>query len=360
MTTLPRNGLPAGALDTEGILEAAAGWPEQVEAAVQAASDLSGLHRRERVEHVVVLGMGGSGIAGEVLAAVAGPFMPVPVVVSKSYEVPAFVGEGSLVFAISFSGNTEETVEAAITCAVQGAWVVAITRGGELARLAKSWGAPLVRVPESIPQPRAGLGALAIPPLVALEKIGLFPGASQWISYAIEQLRVRRDRLVAADNDAARLAKRIGRTMPLIIGGGPLGAVAAQRWKTQMNENAKVPAFWSSQPELCHNEIQGWGQHGDITRQLITIIALRHDDEHPQVQRRFQLTYELLDEVVAGIEEVQAEGDGQLAQFLDLAMLGDFTSIHLALQEGIDPGPVPVIAELKQRLAYGDGEHRRR
>ena len=343
--------LPADPVDSLAMLDAAASFPEQVAAAALEARGMEGLPARDWVEQVVVVGMGGSGIAGDVLATVAGPFMPVPVVVAKSYEVPAFVGDGSLVFAVSFSGNTEETVEAASVAAVQGARVVVVTCGGELGRLAEAWGAPLYRVPPGIPQPRSGLGALAVPPLIALEEIGLFPGATEWIALAVDQLTARRDRLMAPDSEAAALARRIGRTFPLVIGGGALGATAAQRWKNQLNENAKIPAFWSTQPELCHNEIQGWGQHGDITRQLVTVVALRHDDEHPQVQRRFDLTYEYLDEVVAAIEEVRAEGEGQLAQLLDLAMMADFTSIHLALREGVDPGPVPVLDELKARLS---------
>jgi glucose/mannose-6-phosphate isomerase len=132
---------------------------------------------------------------------------------------------------------------------------------------------------------------------------------------------------------AAALARRIGRTIPLIHGGGAVGGAAAQRWKTQINENAKTPAFWSVQPELCHNEVVGWGQHGDVTRQLITQIALRHEAEHPQVSRRFDLVADLLREVVAGTEEVWAEGDGELAQLLDLVLFGDFVSLWMAAQE---------------------------
>jgi glucose/mannose-6-phosphate isomerase len=139
----------------------------------------------------------------------------------------------------------------------------------------------------------------------------------------------------------------------LIYGGGALGATAALRWKSQINENAKSPAFWNAQPELCHNEIVGWGQHGDLTRQAVTVVALRHDDEHPQVIRRFEFVEEVLDEVVAGVIEVRAEGDGQLAQLFDLVLIGDFTSLHMAFQEGIDPGPVPLLGELKARLGRG-------
>lgn len=334
-------------LDTQGMFEAAAGFPEQVFDAAARARGLEGLPSRERIEQVVVLGMGGSGVAGDVLAAAAGPFLPVPVVVSKGYELPAFVGEGSLVFAVSFSGNTEETVEAASAAAVEGASIVAVTRGGELGRLARSWGAPVVDVPDTIPQPRAGLGALAVPPLVVLEEIGLFPGAQQWIDLAIEQLQQRRDELTGDGNVAEQLAKRIGRTLPIVFGGGSTGAVAASRWKNQINENAKVPAFWNAHPELCHNEVAGWGQHGDLTRQVFTIVNLRHEYEHPQVVRRFDVVDALLAEVVGSIETVQAQGEGQLAQLLDLVLVGDFTSLHLAANEGLDPGPIPALDHVK-------------
>jgi glucose/mannose-6-phosphate isomerase len=341
-------------VDTQGMLEVTASLPRQMATAARSARGLDGLPERDKVEHVVVVGMGGSGIAGDILSAAAQPFMSVPVVVSKSYELPAFVGEGSLVFAISASGDTEETVEAVTEAAVQGASIVAITSGGELGRLASGWGTPVVAVPASIPQPRAALGAMAIPPLIVLEDIGLFPGAGQWVDNAIEQLESRVNRLTTDKSEAAELARRIGRTIPLVYGGGAIGATAAQRWKTQFNENAKVPAFFNAHPELCHNEVCGWGQHGDLTRQAITAIGLRHDYEHPQVIRRFELVWKLLDEVVAGVEEVRAEGEGQLAQLLDLILVGDFVSLHLAFQEGIDPGPVPALTELKTALAQGE------
>jgi glucose/mannose-6-phosphate isomerase len=339
-----------GVLDSQGMAAATASLPEQVFDAAVRARGLDGLPRQERVENIVVLGMGGSGIAGDVLVAAAGMFLPVPVVVVKGYESPNFVGEGTLVFAISFSGDTEETVEAASEAAVAGARVVSVTRGGELGRLAASWGAPVVTIPDDIPQPRAGLGALAIPPLVVLEEIGLFPLASRWIDAAVEQLTRRRDALVDDGEPAIGLARRIGRTVPLVHGGGSIGATAAARWRTQVNENANAPAFSSMVPELCHNEIQGWGQHGDITRQLFTAVHLRHEFEHPQVVRRFDVLRELLEEVVADVVEVRAEGEGQLAQLLDLILVGDVMSLHLAAAEGLDPGPVPALERMKAAL----------
>jgi glucose/mannose-6-phosphate isomerase len=194
---------------------------------------------------------------------------------------------------------------------------------------------------------------MAIPPLMLLEEIGLFPGASQWVDQAVDQLRSRRDELVRPGSRAEDLARRIGRTIPLVHSSGALGAAAALRWKAQINENAKCPAFFNVYPELCHNEVAGWGQHGDATRQLITLVNLRHDAEHPQVSRRFDLVADVLSEVVAEVIEVRAAGEGDLAQLLDLALVGDFVSLHLAANEGIDPGPIPVLDEIKQQLRPG-------
>jgi glucose/mannose-6-phosphate isomerase len=342
--------LPVDSLD---MWAATVGLPEQVQSAVSAARGIGGLPRHDQVENVVVLGMGGSGIAGNVLVAAAAPFMPVPVTVVKGYEPPDFVGTGSLVFAISFSGSTEETVEAAAGAYEAGASLVVVAGGGALAEAAREWDVPVVPIPEGIPQPRAALGALSVPPLVILEEIGLFPGALQWVDSAVEQLKVRRDQLVRPGSLAVELARCIGRTLPLVHSSGDLGAAAALRWKAQINENAKCPAFFNVYPELCHNELAGWGQHGDATRQLFTLVNLRHDAEHPQVNRRFDLVADVLREVVAEIVEVRASGEGDLAQLFDLALIGDFVSLHMAGNEGIDPGPIPVLSDLKAALAPG-------
>ena len=343
----------AGRLDTVGMFALTAGLPEQAEHAVATAEQVTADIESWDVQNVVVVGMGGSGITGDMLAAVASPLLPVPVTVVKSYECPAFVGPETLVFAISASGDTEETVQAATDAEAAGARVVAVTGGGQLARLADAWGAPRIPVPTGIPQPRAALGAMLVPPLVVLDHLGLYRGGRTWISAALEQMKRRRDQVEAAgdSSEPATIARRIGRTMPLIQGGGALGAAAAQRWKTQINENAKTAAWWSAQPELCHNEVCGWGQNGDVTRQLITAVMLRHEDEHPQVGRRFDLVGEMMREVLADVIEVQAAGDGDLAQLLDLVLTGDYASLWLAAETGVDPGPVPVLGELKTALA---------
>ena len=339
----------AGRLDTLGLWDATLGLPEQVAEAILPPHSLD-LPPAETFEHVVVLGAGPCGLAGDALVAAAGPLLPLPVLVVRSYVVPPFVGRATLAFALSADGNTDEVLESAQEAAVAGATVVGISGPGQLASLCRQWGAPLVTLPADLPPARASLGTLLVPALCLLDDLGLFPGARSWVGAAIEQLLRRRDKLARPGNDMEGVARRIGRTIPLAHGGGNIGEVAAARFKSQVNANAKAPAFWAAHPGLAYDELAGWGQHGDVTRQLLTLVDFRHDEEHPQVARRFDLANAMMSEVVAGIEEVRAEGEGDAAQLLDLLFQGDVCSLHLAEQEGLDPGPTPATNELGASL----------
>jgi glucose/mannose-6-phosphate isomerase len=336
--------------DSLDMLGASAALPEQLEAAASAAGAVRGLPSPEGLGAIVVVGMGASGAAGEILQAVGRDQLRVPVVLVGEYSVPSFVGPGTLVFAVSFSGETEETLAAAESALERGARLIAVTCGGSLAELAEASGAPVFLTSDKIPQPRAAVAATTASLLVALERLGLLTGMTPAIRAAVDQLKRRRDTLVGGGGTAGEVARRLGRTIPLVQGASGIAAVAARRWKTQLNGNAKTPAFFAVQPEWCHNEICGFGQHGDVTRQVVTIVTLRSDFEHPQVERRFSLVDELVGEAVASVIEVHAEGAGQLAQLFDLFMIGDFVSLHVASREGIDPGPVPVLVEVKRSL----------
>ncbi len=339
-------------LDSLDMWGATMGLPEQAEQALATAEEVLAGHDLSTwpaFSDVVVLGMGGSGVAGDVLQAVAGPRMAIPVTVVKSYELPASVGPGTLAFSVSCSGETEETVAATEAAFAAGAHVVVVTSGGTLGALAEERGALHVPVPPDLPQPRTALGAMALPPLVVLGHVGLLEPSEDLFGPVVSQLRRRRDELASGDR-AARLARRIGRTIPLVHGGPGPGFVAARRWATQVNENAKSPAFAAAQPELCHNEVAGWGQHGDLTRQAITLVALRRPGDHPAVARRFAIVVDVLREVVADVVEVEAAGANDVAELFDLVLTGDVVSLHLAGQEGVDPGPVPILGTIKEAL----------
>jgi glucose/mannose-6-phosphate isomerase len=342
--------------DSLGFVEAVRGLPEQLTDATESARvalDRAALPAASEIDNIVVLGMGGSGIAGDALAAVSNATLGVPVLVLKQIRTPRFVGPRTLAFAVSYSGDTDETLQMATGAADAGARVVAVSRGGALAALARARGGAHVDCPDGY-LPRAALGALLAPLFVALERIGLLPEADEWLARAQQQLVTRREKcrpeVSAPANPAREIARRIGTTIPIFYGGGALGGVAALRWKSDVNENAKAPAFWNVYPELDHNEICGWGQHGDVTRQVFTLVELRHAFEHQQLEQRFALTRSIIEETLVQVLEVRAEGEGRLAQLLDLMYVGSWASCYLALDHDVDPGPIDAISQLKNAL----------
>jgi glucose/mannose-6-phosphate isomerase len=345
------------AVDSLNVADALCSMPEQLVAAHEQAGriDRGLLPGAGDFDNVVTLGMGGSGIAGDVLQAVGTASLPVPLTTLRHYRTPAFVGPRTLAFAISYSGDTEETLEMARGAHAAGARLVTISRGGTLASFAKEHGVLHVECRTDVPLPRFALGSLLAPLIVILFRIGLLPEGHATLLKAQQQLQRRRDQCNpnadAARNPARELARRIDRTIPIIYGAGGLGACAAMRWKCSINENAKAPAFWNVYPELDHNEVCGWGQHGDVTRQVFTLIELHQGLEHPQLERRMQATRELIDEALHQVITVEAEGEGRLAQLLDLIYLGDWTSYYLALDNDVDPGPIDAISQLKAQLA---------
>ncbi len=342
--------------DSLAFLDAVEGLPEQFAAAHDTASNVNSVAfpSAADIDNIVVCGMGGSGISGDVLAAVANDRLSVPVTVLKQYRVPAFVGPRTLVFAVSYSGGTEETLSMARAASERGAHLVAISTGGPLGKLASSTGALHMRCPEGY-LPRAALGALVAPIFVTLGRTGLLVDAENELLSAHSALLARREKCQRAvggsANPAREIARKIGRTIPVIYGGGALGAVAAYRWKCDINENAKAPAFWHSYPELDHNEICAWGQHGDVTRQLLSLLELRHDFEHERLAPRFAATTAIIEEALHQVIEVRGQGNTRLAQLLDLMYLGDWVSCYSALQNDVDPGPIEAISRLKEHLA---------
>ncbi len=335
-------------LDTLGMWPAVNRLPEQMLDTMDRAKNLTGLPDRSDIANVLVLGMGPCGFAGDLLAVAAGPFMPLPIVVVKSYQPPSYVDGQTLVFALSPSGNTPEIVQAATQAAEAGGRVVAVTGGGELARLATEWGAPLIEVDTMLYLSRAGLSVFTVAPMIVLEQMGLFPGAAQWVRHAVDQIRRRRDK---ARDPAAALARRLAGTVPLIYGGGGLGTVAARHWKNMINTCAKAPAFSAGVPDLLHNEISGWGQHGDLTRQVFSLVALRHEHEHPEVMLGFEVMVDMMEEVVRAVHTVEAVGEGPVAQIFDLMYQGSITALEMAAVVGLDPGPVPAVIAARKAMA---------
>jgi glucose/mannose-6-phosphate isomerase len=332
-------------LDTAGLRRAIDALPELLAADLAARGPVAGLPVHDDIDSVLLLGTGTCGEAADAAVAIAGAFSAVPLVASRDYELPGFVGDGTLVVALCVDGEDDEVIEAATEAVHAGGRLVAVTRGGRLADVAHGAGAPVVTIGEPSLPASASFTAAALPVFLILEQVGLFAGGRAYLADAIAQLARRRDdeRRTGA---IAGLARTIGSTWLLVYGGSPLGAAAARHWKAQVNRFAKAPSFAAALPALCHDEVAGWGQHGDVSRQVLTLVRLRHDFEHPLVGERFELLGGLLDEVVAASLDVTASGEDPLAQLFDLVYQGDLLGIELAARAGVDPGPLPAVDAL--------------
>lgn len=342
------------ALDSEDVLGAVERFADQCREAWEIGRSAEGLPDGEGIDSVIVLGMGGSGVSGDVVQAVVEPRLPLFFRTIKGYgPIPEWVGRNTLVFAVSYSGSTEETTAALDSVLERGARVVTISSGGPLAATAASRGLAHVSIPAGL-QPRASLGYLTLPILAVLTQMELVPDLQADVDEAIKVLgelapRCHRER-PAADNPAKDLARRIKSRVPIVYGGQGLGAVAAYRFKCDLNEYGKTPAFWNVIPELDHNEIVGFNQLSELTSKSFVLVVLRDDGEHERVKLRFEITRRLVEDHLAEVVEVPSEGDSVLARLLSLIFITQLAAIYVGLAYGIDPGPVAVIQQLKSEL----------
>ena len=339
------------AADPSGMLSDVLGTPTQLQIARADAlarkADLP-----TRASRIVYLGMGGSGIAGDALKALAAPSAPIPIEVVKDYALPAFAtGRETLVIACSYSGNTEETLEGFDEARKRGCSIVAITGGGELARRAHDAGLTVLEAPAGI-QPRAAFPSLLAATLTIGESVGALEPLDVAFADAFAAL-IDSCADAQPNNDGGfpnELAAKFHGRHVHIWGMSDLAGVVASRWRAQIQENAKAPASNANLPELDHNEIMGYDP-GEATLKDSCLVVLRHDLEHPRVALRAEITLELVKPHVGDSIMIRTHARGALATMLDLIVTGDLASVYLAYRRGIDPSPVPNIQALKQRLA---------
>jgi glucose/mannose-6-phosphate isomerase len=352
-------GLIAGLGDQlrEGFRAGIAAWPggEGSQGPWKSRGEWSGPERSPRfesdqVESIVVSGMGGSGVAGDVLRAAFDGELRCPVVVNKGYTLPGFSGERTLLFAVSFSGNTEETLAAYAEAMARGCGVVTVSTGGRLADLARSDGVPHVSIPDDVPLPRAAIGYLTGALMGFLEGAGMVKAGAQAESTSrlLDRLAVRwGPGRSTEENEAKALAGWLAGRVPVIWGTEGVAQAAALRWKTEFNENAKVPAFHAALPELDHNEIEGWSPRSG---EAFGVVVLRHPGEHTRTPARVAASMEAISASGLAMREATGEGASPLEWLFSLIVLGDFVSVYLAILRGVDPSPIPVLMALKERL----------
>lgn len=302
----------------------------------------------------LVLGMGGSGFAGSVAALVA-ESVGRRATVHRSYGLPPWASAvRPLVVAVSYSGGTRETLDALEAARAAGLPLAMVAGGGPLADLAAAEGHPVICL-DAPPPPRSAAGCLAGAALRIFERAGLVPPQSPGLREAadvVEGLLGEGEgpAVALAEDLAAALEHRVA----LVYGAEGVGALAAYRWKTQINENAKAIAYCSTLPELDHNEVEAWSAHPGMSRDRMGVVWLRDPGDDPRLARRADVTRDLLADRVGTVGEVHARGEGILARLFSLVLVGDLVSVSLAERAGVDPVEVAVISSLKQCLA-GEG-----
>jgi glucose/mannose-6-phosphate isomerase len=339
-------------LDPGGMLGALRGLPDQCREAWTKASGLKLPTAYQDIDRIVVLGMGGSAIAGDLWRVLLQRESDVPVFNVRQYDLPPFVDKQTLVIASSFSGETEEVLSAFRQALATPAPRIVITTGGQLLTTARANGIPAFSFTYN-QEPRAAIGWGLMPLLAIGEALGLMQDVGRDVDEAIQVLSSvvaeSAEDVPEAKNSAKQLARELCEKLPVIYGAGPLLEVA-HRWKTQLNECAKTWAFYEELPELHHNAIVGYGLPQAIAKETAVVCLESATLAHPRVRLRYQFTKDLLRK--SGVSVLTAEaGDGcALAQMLSLVLLGDYVSTYLAFLYKVDPTPIKVIDELKTWL----------
>ncbi len=329
-------------------------FPSQCEKAVQLAENFTIPEELlQESDKIVVCGLGGSAIGGDILETLLEQSLKIPILVNRNYTLPAAVNESSLTFIISYSGNTEETLTAYKEAIRRRSRLVSICSGGKLKELSEKDRIPCLLVPPGMP-PRTTIGYLFIPLLRLLERLEWIAIDKQDYDELFQVLNGIRDRYrpetTLSENTAKALSQELVGKIPLIYGVESKTDVVAHRLKTQFNENSKILAFWDIFPESSHNEIVAWGKEGKVDFQQFYPLFIRDAEEGERIRRRIEITQSIITKRKVVWQEIWAEGKGHLTRIFSAIYKTDWLSFYLAILQGVDPTPVKMIDLLKKEL----------
>ena len=340
------------AVDRSDMFSLLRSFPDQADTAVTIAHDARLPLTSKGITSIILSGLGGSAIGGDLLRAYLGKELKVPFLVNRNYLLPKFVGPSTLVMISSYSGNTEETTSAHRDALRRKAKIFCISSNGVTERLARARKTPFIKIPGGLP-PRAALGYSFFPMLIALSRMGFIGKKTPDIRETLALIRRKTGEYsdpLSASNAALMLAQQLRGRIGAIYSSADHFDAVATRWRCQFAENAKTLATTSVLPEMNHNEIVGWKALGQQMADM-QVVFLRDKGDHPRIRARIDITKEILAGHTAHITECWSEGRSLLARMFSLICLGDWTSLYLAILHGEDPTPIPVIDYLKNALA---------
>ncbi|MDH5448087.1 MAG: bifunctional phosphoglucose/phosphomannose isomerase [Candidatus Bathyarchaeota archaeon] len=340
------------AIDKSNMLGACEKTPDFCRDAVKRAEKVEIPISYKSPKNVIVAGMGGSAIGGELLKNWLYDRASIPIEVCRDYVLPAYANENSLIVAVSYSGETEETLSAFLEAIKRRCMVLTVSSGGHLQTFSQKLKIPHILIPSDSPAPRAAIAYLFFPLVVLMKKLCVAKKANEEIEETLRVLQKISEenalRTPLKNNMAKKLALEIGDTVPIVYGFRQYNAVA-RRLKCQFNENSKVPSKFDVFSELNHNEVVGWEAPRNLTK-AFSILVIRDSKEPREIKQRIEVTKQIASKKVCRILEIRAVGKQKLAKMLSAMYMGDFVSIYLALLRGVDPTPTKTIAHLKREM----------
>ena len=337
-------------LDQSDMRGAIAGFPHQIKKSFSIMGNWIPQNNYIDIQAIIVLGMGGSAIGGDVARVISQNSCTVPILVNRSYNIPAWVDARTLVLASSYSGSTEETLSAFAQCRERNCPIIVLSTGGKITELANEYKLDIVTVPSGF-QPRASLGFSFSLILILLNRLGFVQRETvKMVENSLESLETLASELNRSENPALTIAKQIHNTCPIIYGSEDLTWVAALRFRGQLAENAKMLSFHHHFPEQNHNEIEGWTVNQDIMSRL-SIVWLKDEEDHLGTRARMRISSTLLESSAGSQLEISQSGENRVERLLKLIHFIDWVSYYAALLNNVDPTPVHRIQELKLKIS---------
>ena len=338
--------------DNENMFDSIWNFPDNLKDAIGIGHRIDLKNNYARIQNIVIAGMGGSAIGGDIVSVLESSNIRVPYVVCRDYSIPEWVNSHSLVICSSYSGNTEETISAFYKSLKRGANICGITTGGTLLNLLKEYKRDYIKIPSGL-QPRAAVAFSFIPIIKMIEKAGLIqPDLDLWIEKSINDLEEHR--IVYSkegkENPVYQLAHKIYKKIPIIYSDTSSMRINAIRLKGQINENAKMLAYCNDLPELNHNEIVGWQNNPEIFKHLC-VLWLEDKSDNNRTKIRKNITEDILHEVNISQYSIKIIGESFQQRFLNMIHYGDWLSFWCAILHETDPSPVEKIVRLKNELS---------
>ncbi|MCM8758549.1 MAG: bifunctional phosphoglucose/phosphomannose isomerase [Candidatus Omnitrophica bacterium] len=299
-------------------------------------------------DHIIFAGMGGSAIVGDILKQIVEVHSKIPFIVHRNYGLPPYATSKTLIFTVSYSGNTEETLSAFKEAMKLGCKIISLSSGGELEKISKKQGIKHIKIPSGQP-PRCSLGYMFFPLAKLLEKFGYIEKVNTMKIVEMARSYAKIYGVDSMENKAKEIAK-VMHGKNVIVYSGELLASAALRWKTQIAENSKQMTSINFFPELNHNEIMAWNFPFSVLKNCV-VFLLRDKDDNDRIRLRMDLTIKIIREKGIQVYEVESEGQDIVERIFSLIILGDWISFYLALLNGVDPTEIKEISYLKKELA---------